>query len=52
VIRSLNSPVEAKPSIDSLWAALFPVLDQVRAVERAWNDLAPRATSAARRQVG
>ena len=42
VIRSLNTPVEAKPTIDNLWRALYPVLAQVRAMERAWNDLAAR----------
>jgi quercetin dioxygenase-like cupin family protein len=38
-----GSPAEAKQSVDELWAALYPVLEQVRTVERAWNDLAPRS---------
>ena len=42
-VLSLDSPVDAKETIDSLWAVLFPVLDQVRTLERAWNDLAPRS---------
>jgi mannose-6-phosphate isomerase-like protein (cupin superfamily) len=32
----------SKQAVDELWAALFPVLDQVRSLEHAWNDLAPR----------
>ena len=43
VLQGLDSPVEAKATIDALWTALFPVLDQVRSLERAWNDLAPRS---------
>jgi mannose-6-phosphate isomerase-like protein (cupin superfamily) len=31
---------DAKEAIDALWVALFPVLDEVRTLERAWNDLA------------
>ncbi len=32
--------VESKASVDDLWAAVCPVLEQVRRLERAWNDLA------------
>lgn len=35
----------SKQTVDELWAALFPVLDQVRTLERAWNELAPRGAS-------
>jgi hypothetical protein len=31
---------ELKSTIDGLWETLRPVLQQVEAVERAWNDLA------------
>jgi quercetin dioxygenase-like cupin family protein len=34
--------VVAKPTIDA-WSALFPLLDEVRTLERAWNELAARA---------
>jgi quercetin dioxygenase-like cupin family protein len=33
-----------KQTADELWAALYPVLAQVRVLEGAWNDLAPRAS--------
>ena len=33
-----------KQTVDELWNALSPVLSQVRTVEGAWNNLAPRAT--------
>ena len=36
--------IATKPRSDDLWQSLFPVLDQVRTLERAWNELAPRAT--------
>jgi len=32
-----------KPTVDGLWAALKPVLEQVADLERAWNALAQRA---------
>jgi quercetin dioxygenase-like cupin family protein len=41
--RGSTSP--GKQTVDELWTALFPVLDQVRALERAWNELAPRAAT-------
>jgi mannose-6-phosphate isomerase-like protein (cupin superfamily) len=31
---------DAKQAIDALWAALVPLLDEVRNLERAWNALA------------
>jgi hypothetical protein len=33
-------PPETKASIDELWTALSPLLEQVRRLEQAWNDLA------------
>ena len=38
-----NAQADAKQTIDTLWDALYPVLHQVRTLERTWNDLAPRA---------
>jgi mannose-6-phosphate isomerase-like protein (cupin superfamily) len=40
---SLTDAVAVKPTIDHLWDRLRPVLEQVEAVERAWNELALRA---------
>jgi mannose-6-phosphate isomerase-like protein (cupin superfamily) len=34
-----------KPTVDQLWERLRPVLEQVEAVERAWNELALRAAT-------
>jgi len=37
---SANASAELKPTIDQLWEALKPVLLQVEALEREWNELA------------
>jgi quercetin dioxygenase-like cupin family protein len=38
-----SAPSEvAKQTIDEWWGTLYPVLEQVRILERAWNELAPR----------
>lgn len=33
----------AKAAVDAMWSSLRAVLEQVRALEAIWNDLAPRA---------
>ncbi len=37
---SANASAELKPTIDQLWEGLKPVLLQVEALEREWNELA------------
>ena len=37
---SANGSAELKPTIDQLWEGLKPVLLQVEALEREWNELA------------
>ncbi|HLZ29514.1 MAG TPA: cupin domain-containing protein [Chloroflexota bacterium] len=39
------SPEAIKSTVDQLWAALKPVLEQVEVVERTWNALAQRASA-------
>jgi mannose-6-phosphate isomerase-like protein (cupin superfamily) len=39
------SPEALKATVDTLWEALKPVLEQVEVVERTWNALAQRASS-------
>jgi quercetin dioxygenase-like cupin family protein len=43
---AVDGAPELKAEIDALWLQLRAVLEQVSAVERAWNDLAPRAMPA------
>jgi mannose-6-phosphate isomerase-like protein (cupin superfamily) len=38
--RSSTQTTEVKPTIDQLWRSLKPVLLQVEALEREWNELA------------
>jgi mannose-6-phosphate isomerase-like protein (cupin superfamily) len=39
----VDSDAAAKPTVDQLWEALRPLLEQVEDLERAWNELALRA---------
>jgi mannose-6-phosphate isomerase-like protein (cupin superfamily) len=39
-VQTANDTAELKPSIDHLWHSLGPVLLQVEALEREWNELA------------
>jgi hypothetical protein len=43
-IRSPAGGGEIKPTVDQLWQSLKPVLLQVEALEREWNELALCAT--------
>jgi hypothetical protein len=38
--RSATGSGEIKPAVDQLWQSLKPVLLQVEALEREWNELA------------
>ena len=42
-IRDNAEEVDAKSTTDKLWSVLFPLLDEVRTLERAWNELAARS---------
>ncbi len=44
-VRSATGSGEIKPMIDQLWQSLKPVLEQVEALERDWNELALCAAS-------